>query len=128
MFAPLTPIQPDSRAEAAVDSLLARVDAIQTVLHVLGRLAGHSGGPALESLNQRAVLSARLAERETARLAYIVAELDAVSAALQSGFAALDRARKAGHPAVAAASFLYREASQDFAAILAAAGADQQPA
>ncbi len=127
MFAPLTPIQPDSRAEAAVDSLLARVDAIQTVLHVLGRLAGHSGGPALESLNQRAMLSARLAERETTRLAYIVAELDAVSAALQSGFAALDRARKAGHPAVAAASLLYREASQDFAAILAAAGADQQP-
>lgn len=121
MFASLAPIEPDSRADAAIDSILARIDAIATVLHVLGRMADRSGAAASDNLEQRARLSARLAACDAAALARMTAELDAVSAVLQSGFAALDQARRKGQPAPAAIALLYREASEDLAAILASA-------
>lgn len=115
MFAPLAPIRSDSQSAAAVDSVLARIDAIGTVLYGLGHMAGQPSVAPSGSLNQRALLSARLAERDVDAIAHIACELDAIAASLQSGFAALDRARKGGHPALAAAAFLHREASEHLA-------------
>lgn len=121
MFAPLAPIQPDARRDSAVDSLLARVDAIQTVLTILGRMAGRAPVAALSDLDDRANLAVQLAEQEAGKLAYLATELDAVAAALQAGFAAIESARKQGRRGEAAAAFLQREANSAFAAIIAMA-------
>lgn len=118
MFAPLAPIRSDSQSAAAIDSVLARIDAIGTVLHGLGHMAGQPSVAASGSLDQCALLSARLAERDADAMAHIACELDAIAASLQAGFAALDRARKGGHRAVAAAAFLHREANEHLAATL----------
>ncbi len=118
MFASLAPIEPDSRAEAASDSILARVDAIATVLDMLGRWTGRSGTTLSVSLDQRASFSARLAASDAIGKARLAIELDAVSAALQTGFAALDQARRKGHRAAAAAALLHREATEGLTAIL----------
>lgn len=47
--------------------------------------------------------------------------MDAISAALQAGYAALESARKRGHSAFAAASMLTRESAEAFASVLALA-------
>lgn len=124
MFVPIAPIQSDSRFDVEVDSILARVDALATVLHALGRMAGAAGSLPVQSLNQRANLSARLAGRDPLAVAHLACELDAVAAALQAGFAALDRARNRGQRANAAAALLHREAGESLSAILGAISED----
>ena len=122
MFAPLHPIQPDSRSQVAADSLLARVDAIQTVLAVLERLAPAKRDLPAHGLAERAALAAWLTESSAETGARFECELDALVAGLQTGFAALDQARRRGHPSLAAARLLHRETQQALAELLASAG------
>ncbi|MBY0619560.1 hypothetical protein [Sphingomonas ursincola] len=118
MFAPLLPIQSDSRASAAIDSLLARIDAIGTVLAVLARWSGRPAADPVSGLSERATLAAWLTQVEPEITARMVTELDAICAALQSGLAALEQARGRGHRAEAAAALLYRESREAFADVL----------
>ncbi len=118
MFAPLLPIQSDSRASAAIDSLLARIDAIGTVLAVLARWSGRSVAEPVSGLSERAALAAWLTQAEPGITARLATELDAICAALQSGLAALEQARGRGHRAEAAAALLYRESREAFADVL----------
>jgi hypothetical protein len=118
MFAPLLPIQSDSRASAAIDSLLARIDAIGTVLAVLARWSGRPAADPVSGLSERAALAAWLTQAEPGITARLATELDAICAALQSGLAALEQARGRGHRAEAAAALLYRESREAFADVL----------
>ena len=115
MFSPLAPIQSDSRSQAAIDSLLARVDAIHTVLAVLDRQSGTGGNKAAPTLATRAALAAL----DATTIERMAVEMDAISAALQAGYAALESARKRGHSAFAAAAMLTRESAEAFASVLA---------
>ncbi len=118
MFAPLLPIQSDSRASAAIDSLLARIDAIGTVLAVLARWSGPPAADPVSGLSERAALAAWLTQAEPGITFRLATELDAICAALQSGLAALEQARGRGHRAEAAAALLYRESREAFADVL----------
>ncbi|MAF61301.1 MULTISPECIES: hypothetical protein [Pseudomonadota] len=118
MFAPLLPIQSDSRASATIDSLLARIDAIGTVLAILARWSGRSAAEPVSGLSERAALAAWLTQAEPMVTARMATELDAACAALQAGLAALEQARGRGHRAEAAAALLYRESRQAFADVL----------
>lgn len=114
MFSPLAPIQSDSRSQAAIDSLLARIDAIDTVLAVLNHQVGTGGHNVAPTLATRAAL----AELDLATIERMAVEMDAVSAVLQAGYTALQSARKRGHWAHVAAAMLMRESAEAFAAAL----------
>lgn len=126
MFAPLLPIQPDSRDCAAIDSLLAQVDAIGTVIAVLGRWAGCDATGSVPGLGERAALAAWLAEADGRAIAHFAAELGAIGASLQAGFAAIERARRQGKRAVAAAAMLQRESCESLAQVLRRATSDSR--
>ncbi|ESZ85974.1 MAG: hypothetical protein Q27BB25_16585 [Blastomonas sp. CACIA14H2] len=122
MFASLRPLQSDSRDHGAIDSLLAQVEAIGMALTVLGRLAGTNTSHQAAGLGERAALAARLAELDARGTTFLETEFDALSAALQAGFSALERARRLGHPARAAAALLHRECCDSLTALLAQRG------
>lgn len=126
MFAPLLPIQPDSRDNAAVDSLLAQVDAIGTVIAVLGRWAGCDSSGSVPGLGERAALAAWLTEADGCATAHVAAELGAIGASLQAGFAAIERARRQGKGASAAAALLQRESCESLAQVLRRANGDRR--
>lgn len=115
MFSPIAPIQSDSRSQTAIELLLARVDAISTVLAVLNQQACRSTVNAVPTLATRATLS----ELDSATIDRMVVEMDAISAALQAGHAALESARKRGHSAFAATALLTLESAEAFASLLA---------
>lgn len=126
MFAPLLPIQSDSRDSATVDSLLAQVDAIGTVIAVLGRWAGRDSTVAVPGLSERAALAAWLTEADGAATAHVAAELGAIGAGLQAGFAAIERARRQGKRAAAVAALLQRESCESLAQVLRRANGDRR--
>lgn len=124
MFAPLLPIQPDSHDSAAVDSLLAQVDAIGTVIAVLGRWAGPDPAGTVPDLGESAALAAWLTEADGSAIAHVAAELGAIGAGLQAGFAAIERAQRQGKRAVAAAALLQRESRESLAQVMRRASGD----
>lgn len=115
MFSPLAPIQSDSHAQAMIESLVARVDAIHAVLAVLNKQAGIDGTHVAPTLAARAAL----AEMDLATAQRISMEMDAISATLEAGYAALQSARKRGRSAHAATAMLTRESLEAFASALA---------
>lgn len=123
MFSPITPILSAATPGEDVGRVLARVEAINTVLAVLMRMTGSSAAAELHGLDRQADLSAALADMEDQRLTVLTRELDAIAAALQAGFTAMERARARGHAAHAAARLLTTECREAFAATLAEASA-----
>lgn len=123
MFSPVTPILPTDAPDDAVGAVLTRVEAIRIVLAALARMAGRSAAPDLHALSRHADLSAALADMDRQHTAHIMRELDAIAAALQAGFVAVEKARARGHAALAATGFLYAECRDAFASTLAAATA-----
>lgn len=121
MFSPVTPILSAGTSDEAAALVLARVQAIQTVLSALARMAGEAAAPDLQGLGQRAELAAAITDLDPMRLAHVANELDATAAALQAGFLAIEKARSQGHSAQAAARLLHAEARDAFGVTLAAA-------
>lgn len=121
MFSPVAPILSASSSDGASAHVLLQVEAIHTVLTVLARMANVVAAPDLEGLSRQAELSAALADLDPKRVASMTQDLDAIAAALQAGFIAIEKARLQGHPARAAAGLLYAETREAFAATLAAA-------
>lgn len=121
MFSPVTPILSAGTSDEAAALVLVRVQAIQTVLSALARMAGDAAGPDLQGLGQRAELAAAITDLDPTRLAHVANELDATAAALQAGFLAIEKARSQGHSAQAAALLLHAETRDAFGVTLATA-------
>lgn len=121
MFSPISPILPAATVDDTTGEVLARVDAISVVLAALARMAGLAAVADHHGLSRDAELSAALAVTDKQRVARIMLELDGIAAALQAGFVALEKARMRGHQAAAATRLLHAEATDAFAATLAAA-------
>ncbi len=121
MFSPVTPILSADASDETTAHVLARVEAIHIVLAALARIAGVYAGPDLHGLARQAELAAALLDMSPKHLIHIIRELDAIAAALQAGFVAIEKARSKGHAARPAARLLHAEAREAFAAILAAA-------
>lgn len=121
MFSPVAPILSAASSDEASAHVLVQVEAIHTVLTVLARMADVAATPDLEGLARQAELSAALADLDPKRVASMTQDLDAIAAALQAGFFAIEKARLRGHPARAAAGLLHAETREAFAATLAAA-------
>ncbi|WP_017672475.1 hypothetical protein [Blastomonas sp. AAP53] len=121
MFSPITPILPAATVDDTTGEVLARVDAIGVVLAALARMAGAAAATGHNGLSRDAELCAALAVMDKQRVARMMVELDGIAAALQAGFVALEKARVRGHQAAAATRLLHAEATDAFAATLAAA-------
>ena len=119
MFSPVAPILSAASFDETSAHVLVQVEAIHTVLSVLARMAGLAGAPDRQGLARQAELSAVLADLNPKLLACMTRELDAIAAALQAGFVAIEKARSRGHVAQAAARLLHAEAHQAFVATLA---------
>lgn len=120
MFSPLAPILPaDTRQDADAGALLARFDAVQTVLAATALLAGHAPGPAsYQDLALRADLSGVIGLVPTSRLRALNRELNSLGLALHAGLVALETARASGRRNRAAAVLLHGECARAFGRVI----------
>ena len=120
MFSPLAPILPaDTQQDADARALLARFDAVQTVLAATALLAGHApGGAPYRDLALRADLSAVIGLLSTARLRALNRELNSLGLALHAGLVALETARASGRCNRAAAVLLHSECTHAFGRVI----------